>query len=130
MDPPAVAFDLQLSRQEMAMSANPITGHSLRWKFSDGPMAGKSFDHTFSRNGNVAFREVSGDADAKPGSAGRYEVAVVGQDVYAVSYLASSGYTLTVVLDYKTLKLVAFASNDHSLTMQQGTFEPLGSAPR
>jgi hypothetical protein len=114
----------------MVMGANPITGHSVRWKFHDGPMAGKSFDHTFSRNGNVAFREVAGDPNAKPGNAERYEVAAVGQDVYAVSYLAPSGHTLTVVMDYKTLKLVAFSSNDKSLTMLQGTFEPLGSAPR
>ena len=112
------------------MAANPITGHTLRWKFSDGSMAGKSFDHTFSRNGNVSFREVGGDPNAKAGSAERYEVATVGQDVHAVSYLSPSGYTLTVVLDYKTLKLVAFASNDKSLSMQQGSFEPLGSAPR
>ena len=112
------------------MSGNPITGHSLRWKFNDGPMAGKSFDHTFSRNGNVSFREVGGDPNAKPGGAERYEVASLGLEVHAVSYLSSSGYTLTVVLDYKTLKLVAFASNEKSLTMQQGTFEPLGSAPR
>ena len=112
------------------MIANPITGHTLRWKFSDGPMAGKSFDHTFSRNGCVQFREVDGDPNAKPGTAGQYEVASIGQDVHAVSYLSGSGHTLTVVLDYKSLKLVAFASNDKSLTMQQGTFEPLGSAPR
>jgi hypothetical protein len=126
-----VAFALQLPWQRgWAMSANPITGHSLRWTFNDGAMAGKSFDHTFSRNGNVAFREVAGDPNAKAGQADRYEVAVVGQDVYAVSYLTPSGHTLTVVMDYKTLKLVAFASNDKFLTMQQGTFEPLGSAPR
>lgn len=112
------------------MAGNPITGHMLRWKFHDGPMAGKSFDHTFSRNGNVAFREVGSDPNAKGGNAEGYEVAALGQDVYAVSYLASSGYTLTVALDYKSLKLVAFASNESSLTMQQGTFEPLGSAPR
>jgi hypothetical protein len=112
------------------MGANPITGHTVRWKFNDGPMAGKSFDHTFSRNGNVSYREVGSDPNAKAGNAGRYEVATVGQDVHAVSYLASSGYTLTVVLDYKTLKLVAFGSDEKSLTMQQGTFEPLGSAPR
>ena len=112
------------------MGANPITGHTLRWKFADGPMAGRSFDHTFSRNGNVAFREVDSDPNAKPNVADQYEVASLGQDVHAVSYLAASGYTLTVVLDYKTLKLVAFASNAKSLIMQQGTFEPLGSAPR
>jgi hypothetical protein len=112
------------------MFANPITGHSLRWKFSDGPMAGKTFDHTFSRNGHVTFRDVDGDPNGKPGCAEQYQVATLGQDVHAVSYLSGSGYTLTVVLDYKTLKLVAFASNEKSLTMQHGTFEPLGSAPR
>ena len=93
-------------------------------------MAGKAFDHTFSRNGGVIFREVGGDPNAKPGAADQYQVATLGQDIHAVSYLASSGYTLTVVLDYKTRKLVAFASNETSVTMQHGTFEPLGSAPR
>ena len=112
------------------MNSNPITGHALRFKFADGPVAGKVFDHTFSRNGSVIFREVGGDPNAKPGSAEQYQVASVGQDVHAVSYLAPSGYTLTVVLDYKTHKLVAFASNEKSLTMQQGTFEALGSAAR
>jgi hypothetical protein len=112
------------------MFQNPITGHTLRWKFQDGPMAGRSFDHTFSRNGGLMFREVDGDPNAKPGVADQYEVASLGQDVHAVSYLSNSGYTLTVVLDYRTKKLVAFASNEESLTMQHGTFEPLGSAPR
>lgn len=112
------------------MFQNPITGHTLRWTFQDGPMAGKSFDHTFSRNGGVTFREVDGDQNAKPGVADQYQVASLGQEVHTVSYLSNSGYTLTVVLDYKTKKLVAFASNEKSLTMQHGTFEPLGSAPR
>ena len=112
------------------MNANPITGHSLRWRFVDGPMAGRSFDHTFSRNGTVSFREVGSDPGARPGVAEEYEVASIGPDVHVVSYRSHSGNTLTTVLDYKTLKLVAFASNEKSLTMQQGTFELLGSAPR
>lgn len=93
-------------------------------------MAGKSFDHTFSRNGGVVFREVGSDPNGKPGGADQYQVASLGQDVHAVSYLTGSGNTLTVVLDFKTRKLVAFASNEKSLIMQHGTFEPLGSAPR
>ena len=112
------------------VGANPITGHSLRFKFADGPMAGESFDHIFSRNGQVTFREVGGDPNAKPGSADQYQVASLGQDIHALSYLTGSGNTLTVVLDYKTLKLVAFASNEKSLMLQQGTFELLGSAAR
>ena len=78
----------------------------------------------------TALEKLISDPNAKGGNAERYEVAALGQDVYGVSYLASSGYTLTVALDYKSLKFVAFASNETSLTMQQGTFEPLGSAPR
>ena len=93
-------------------------------------MAGKSFDHTFSRHGGVSFREVDGDPNAKPGAADQYLVASVGQEVHTVSYLANSGYTLTVILDFRSKKLVAFASNETSLTMQHGTFEPLDSAPR
>jgi hypothetical protein len=104
---------------------NPITGHQLRWTFQDGPMAGKSFDHTFNRNGGVTFREVGSDPNAKPGSAEQYLVASLGQDVHTVSYLSPSGYTLTVVLDYKSRKLVAYASNGESLVMQRGTFETL-----
>ena len=112
------------------MTMSPITGHSLRFKFADGPVAGKSFDHTFSRNGQVTFREVGSDPNAKAGSADQYQVASLGQDVHALSYLSGNGYTLTVVLDYKTMKLIAFASNEQSVTLQQGTFELLGSAPR
>ena len=112
------------------MGTNPITGHSLRFKFADGPMAGKAFDHTFNRNGQVTFREVGGDPNAKPGSTDQYQVASLGQDVHVLSYLTGSGNTLTVALDYKTMKLVAFASNEKSLTQQQGSFELLGSAAR
>ena len=112
------------------MLANPVTGHSLRFKFIDGPVAGKSFDHTFSRNGQVTFREVGSDPNAKPGTADQYQVASLGHDVHVLSYLSGNGYTLTVVLDYKSMKLVAFASNETSLTLQRGTFELLGSAAR
>ena len=112
------------------MSGTPITGHSLRFRFIDGPVAGKTYDHTFSRNGHVAFRDAAAEADAKPGVADQYLVASLGPDCHAVSYLSPAGHTLTVILDFKTMKLVAFASNEKSLTMQHGTFELLGSAAR
>lgn len=112
------------------MAANPITGYSLRFRFIDGPVAGKSYDHTFSRNGHVTFREAGSNPDGKPGAVQQYEVASINTDIHAVSYLSSSGHTLTTILDFKTMKLVAFASNEKSLTMQQGTFELLGSATR
>ncbi|MEO7191514.1 MAG: hypothetical protein ABI051_10710 [Vicinamibacterales bacterium] len=59
-------------------------------------------------------------------SFGLFELPVERQNIV----LANSERIRTAILDDKTSKLVAFASNDQSLTMQQGTFEPLGSAPR
>jgi hypothetical protein len=105
------------------MSTDPIRGKTIRWTFVDGPVANKTFEHTFDEGGAVTFRVVDANNGGKPGGAKKYEVAEVGADVWAVSYLAPSGYTLTVVLDYRTHRLVAFASNEKDLTLQKGTFE-------
>lgn len=113
------------------MSANPILGETIRWTFKNGPMANKTFEHTFEKDGSVTFREVvDGKPQGKPSRAEKSEIATVGEDVYAVSYLASSGYTLTVVLDYRTGRLVAFASNEKELSVHEGTFEAAGVAAR
>jgi hypothetical protein len=104
------------------MSSDPIRGKTIRWTFLDGPVANKTFEHTFDDAGTVTYRVVDGNG-GKPGTAQRYEAVEVGADVWAVSYLAPSGYTLTSVLEYRTRRLVAFASNEQEVTMQKGTFE-------
>ena len=109
------------------MPADPVTGTTIRWTFSDAIMAGKTFEHTFGADGGVTFREIG--KDGKPGKADKYEVAEAGNNVYAVAYLSESGYTLTVMLNFKTRKLVGFASNDKQLSKHHGTFEPLGKMP-
>jgi hypothetical protein len=101
-------------------------------------MAGKSFEHRFSEDGNVTWRETSEDnARAKPPSNGtqkkpgkpatqakaKYEVAPVNDDVCAVSYLSESGFTLTSVLDFASGTVVSFASNEKELVPQRGMFE-------
>jgi phenolic acid decarboxylase len=100
-----------------------ILGEVIRWTFSDGPLEGRSFEHTFHEDGTVEFRTVAGDTKGKLSRAKNSEVARVGDDVYAVSYLGPSGHTLSVVLDFRTSQLVAFASNEKELTVQRGTFE-------
>jgi hypothetical protein len=102
------------------MKTDPIRGKTIRWTFSDGQMKGKSFDHTFDENGSVSWTMPGG----KKGRAAKYESAPVGEGVHAVSYRVDGGYTLTVVLDFRTHQLVAFASNDKELSLQHGTFEP------
>ena len=109
------------------MAADPVTGNTIRWTFSDGVMAGKTFEHTFGSDGGVTFREIG--KDGKPGKANKYEVAEAANQVYAVAYRSESGYTLTTILDFQTKKLVAFASNEKQLSKHHGTFQPLGKMP-
>jgi hypothetical protein len=115
------------------MGSDPLRGKTIRWTYDDGPMAGKSFEHTFDNDGTVTWREAGG---GKPPSNGKqktgkpttepkakYEVAAVNDDVCAVSYLSKSGYTLTSVLDFAAGTVVSFASNEKELVPQHGMFE-------
>lgn len=119
------------------MASDPVRGKTIRWTYEDGPMAGKSFVHTFGNDGMVTWRETGGDEKTtKPPSNGKqktskpapeakakYEVAPVNDDVCAVSYLSESGFTLTSVLDFASGTVVSFASNEKELVPQRGMFE-------
>jgi molybdenum cofactor biosynthesis protein MoaF len=119
------------------MGADPIRGKTIRWTYDDGPMAGKTFEHTFGEDGTVRWRETGGeDRGAKPPTNGKqksttpsteakakYEVAAINEDVCAVSYLSGSGFTLTSVLDFDSGTVVSFASNEKELVPQRGMFE-------
>ena len=100
-----------------------IHNKTVRWTFSDGPTAGKTFEHDFAVDGSVRFR-TAGD---KWSDKQHYEVAQISDDVLAVSYLAA-GWTLTSILDFRTHAVTAFASNDKQLVVQHGTFETLRAA--
>ena len=119
------------------MGKDPLRGKTIQWTYDDGPMAGKSFEHTFGNDGNVTWRETGGeDRGTKPPATGtqktgkpatqakaKYVVAAVTDDVCAVSYLSASGFTLTSVLDFASGTVVSFASNEKELVPQRGMFE-------
>jgi hypothetical protein len=110
------------------MSGDPIRGKTLRFTFEDGPMAGKTIEHTFSQDGTVSWRGVDGNnqggSESLADSGARYEHARINDRVYAVSYLGKSGYALTTILDLEAGTIVSFASNEKELVLQRGTFEP------
>jgi MoaF N-terminal domain len=119
------------------MRTDLVRGKTIRWTYEDGPMAGKTFEHTFGEDGTVTWRETGGqDRGAKPPTNGKqveakpatvarakYQVAPVNGDVCAVSYLSESGFTLTSVLDFDSGTVVSFASNEKELVPQRGMFE-------
>ena len=119
------------------MGADPNRGKTIRWTYADGPVKGKAFEHHFTNDGTVSWKEAadqqpSADSktakDAKDGSANdssaAYEFARINDDVYVFSYLSSSsGYTLTTIVDERTGKITSFASNEKELVIQHGELD-------
>lgn len=107
------------------MNKDPIRGTTIRWSYEDGPMAGKTFEHSFAGDGTVTWRELDGKEASPSGNepSAKYELARITDDVYAVAYLSDSGFTLTTVLDFDEGTAVSFASNEKQLLVQRGSFE-------
>ena len=112
-----------IGRRQGERNMDSLRGKTLRWTFTDGPVTGIVFEHTFHDDGSVRWTVVDGQGKGATKLEKRYAAVQVADDVHAVSYLAASGHTLTVVLNFATGRMFGFASNDkewHSLT---GTFE-------
>ena len=86
-------------------------------------MKGKPFEHEFTNDGKVSWK-AAGDAKPPAESSVAYQAARITDDVYVVSYLAGSGWTLTTVVDERTGAIVSFASNEKELVVQHGRIEP------
>ena len=107
-----------------------LAGRTQRWTFHDGPTAGKTYEHTFSPDGTVTFREVGGADQVKPGTGKqpgvRYAAFEVAPGLHLVSYLSESGYTLTVLVNTKNGQLHGFASSAKEWYPLTGTLETAG----
>jgi hypothetical protein len=117
--------------------APAIRGKTIRYIWEKGPTQGKTYEHVFHPDGTVEFREIGGAAPSGGGASRPKEGAEQGDapervpyaameaaaDVYAVSYLATNGYTLTVVLDFRTKRMVGIASGGKTWVPVEGIFE-------
>lgn len=122
------------------MEMERFRGRTLLFHFrdGDGAMAHRTFEHTFTDDGGVHFKEAGpgGGQRAEPTGEGTQAkvclIEKVREDVYAVSSLSPAGDTLTLVLDFATNRFTAFASNERDLSAHHGTFETrvaIASAP-
>ena len=94
--------------------ADPIRGKTIRLTWTEGPTKGKTHEHVFHEDGTVEW----GSKERVP-----YRAMKAGDEVYLLSYLAGSGYTLTVALAFRDRTMVGFASSDKDWHPLRGTFE-------
>jgi phenolic acid decarboxylase len=102
---------------------DPITGKTLRFTWTDGPTKGETHEHVFNADGSVDYHKVGADAKGKPAHEKKYAAMKVCDGVYLVSYLAASGFTLTVALNFADQSIVGFASNDKQWFPIKGRLE-------
>jgi phenolic acid decarboxylase len=100
-----------------------LVGHTVRWRFDDGPVAGKSFEHRFIDDGSVEFRMLDAAGKGRWMHEDRCATTTLADGVFAISYPSRTGYTLSAVLNLTTRRVVAFASNESDWQVQEGTFE-------
>ena len=115
-----------VTAQATAPTVDSLVGRTVRWRFADGPVAGKTYEHTFNTDGSVVYRSVDGEVAGKPTRERVCATDRISDDILVISYLAVSGYTLTVVLNFHDHRMVGFASNEEAWYRQQGTFELAG----
>jgi hypothetical protein len=100
-----------------------LCGKTVRWTFDDGPVAGTLFEHAFNEDGTIVWRALDGPWKGHSSQEPAYAAMRINDDVHAVSYLARSGHTLTVVLDFSTRRAFAFASGNDDWHSMAGRFE-------
>jgi hypothetical protein len=108
--------------------AAAVRGKTIRMTWTAGPTKGTTHEHVFHEDGTVEWH----DPDTRTSSGGQaagakkrpdYAAVRVADDIYAVSYLAGSGYTLTAVLNFRERTIVGFASSSNDWHAVQGTFQ-------
>jgi hypothetical protein len=107
-----------------------LAGRTLRWTFSDGPTASKTYEHTFNDDGTVVYREVGGPAEQKPDAGSKPKASIkyasyeVAPGMHFVSYLSpDNGYTLTVLADTNKKLVYAIASGGKEWYPLEGKLE-------
>jgi hypothetical protein len=102
---------------------DPVTGKTLRFTWTEGPTQGDTHEHVFNADGSVDYHKVGAGAKGKPTHEKKYAAMKASDDVYLVSYLAASGFTLTVALNFADRSIVGIASNDKQWFPVKGRLE-------
>lgn len=103
-----------------------IRGTTMRWTWTAGPTAGTTHEHVFNEDGSMTWRVLDGPKSGKSGREKEYAAEMVSDDVGVVSYLADSGYTITMALNFDNAGMVGFASNAKEWMPVKGMFDVVG----
>jgi hypothetical protein len=109
-----------------------IQGKTIQFRWTEGPTKGMTHEHVFHPDGTVEWHDAEPSRSAsggkrtgqgEPPERPAYAAVPVADGAFLVSYLAGSGYTLTVALNFRDRQLIGFASSAKEWFPVRGTFE-------
>lgn len=101
-----------------------LVGKHIRWTWTDGPVKGSAQEHFFREDGSLQW--ASAGAEKKENQEEeKYSAFQADENIHVVSYLASSGYTLTALLNFADKSVTGIASNETNWSLSHGVFEVL-----
>ena len=100
-----------------------IRGKTILWTWTDGPTKGTTHQHVFNGDGSVDWNFMDGPQKGLATRENEYATVKIADDLYVVSYLASSGDALSVVLNFHDHKLTGFTSSAQEWFPCKGTFK-------
>ena len=103
-----------------------IRGKVIRFAWTEGPTKGTTHEHTFHDDGTVQWRDVKQSGASLSAERPQYSAVKVADDIYLVSYLAPSGYALTVALNFRDHQIAGIASGAKDWYPLRGTLELAG----
>ena len=118
-----------------SLLSHQINGKTIRLSWADGPTKGTTQEHVFHKDGTVEWHSIEKDGKTKSTTEGGdakaakkpdkppYVAIKITDDICVVSYLAQSGYTLTVVLNFLDNSTAAIASNEKDWLPAHGSCE-------
>ena len=105
-----------------------VARKTIRFAWKDGPTKGKVHEHVFHADGTVDWHDAD-DAGKKPAKGEakpdrpKFLDEEIASGIHLVSYLSSSGFTLTVVLNSQNGSITGVASDDKTWMPVHGAFE-------
>lgn len=103
-----------------------LAGRKFRLTWTAGPTVSVTHEHVFHTDGTVSYAQVEHDkAPAHYTTAKQYGAFELAEDIFLVSYLGTTGYSLSVAMNFKDKRLHGFAADATRWYPVQGRFEEL-----
>lgn len=89
---------------------NPFFGKTIQHTWTEGAFSGGSFKNTYHSNNSVSLECVAGVMKGTKAEQKNYSARFISKDLWLMSWLEDSGYSVSIVFDFANKKVTGTIS--------------------